>query len=376
MEVNTNQVIQIIEELAPRELAVEGDNPGLQLGHPSAPVRKVMISLDVTSRVIEETVAKGIDLLISHHPLFYQPLNSLSFDETRGQVIKEAVKAGLNIYSAHTNLDICQGGINDYLADLLHFDGNRKPLQVTAEDRLKKLTVFVPPDHLEEVREAISLAGAGWIGNYSHCTFQAEGQGTFKPLEGSNPYLGSYGSLERVGEVRLETILPESRRARVLKAMERAHPYEEVAYDLYYLENTGHQLGLGRFAPLKEPFKLQEYLQLIKEQFNLSQLRLYGPERMDMTQSIESAALCSGSGGDLFYSALSLGAQLYITGDLKHHQLLAAAEEGLPLVEVDHFQAEKRGMAVVLEYLEDKNREQGLGLELYSAEESSPLQLI
>lgn len=360
--------IKMIEELAPPYLAEEWDNCGLQLGDTSLPVEKVMISLDVTKEVLEEAKEKGVSLLISHHPLFFEPLWSLDLKTLTGQLVKGALRDGINIYTAHTNLDNCAGGINDYLASLLGVK-DAKPLKVTASQQLLKLVVFVPPSYLQVVRDAISSKGAGFLGNYSHCTFNLIGQGTFKPLEGSKPFLGSKGKLEEVEEVRLETIIPLEKKDRIIKAMEDAHPYEEVAYDLYPLKNRGFVLGPGRWGYLQEGLSLKSLLNKTKGIFNLDTITFYG-EVDDLQRRIERVALCGGGGGDFLDEVLRKEVQVYITGDLKYHQIQRAIHHQLVLFSIGHQVTEKVGLRCLRDHLLKEGREKGYNFELLMAQET------
>ncbi|MQL53145.1 Nif3-like dinuclear metal center hexameric protein, partial [Desulfofundulus thermobenzoicus] len=245
MTVTGKGICELLEGLAPLELAEPWDNPGWQLGDPGVPVERVLLSLDVDEGVCREAIEMSARLIITHHPLFFKEIKEIRLDSPRGALVAGLIKAGIGVYAAHTNLDSARWGVNDALARRL----NLRDIQVLRPVREKylKLVVFVPLDHVDGVREALGKAGAGWIGNYSDCTFGVQGTGTFRPREGTNPYIGTRGQLEKVPEVRLETILPKRLEKQVIEAMLRAHPYEEVAYDLYPLANsfpTGR--GLGR----------------------------------------------------------------------------------------------------------------------------------
>ena len=231
MPLKVQTIISHMEELAPVSLAFTWDNVGLVLGEPGADVKNILISLNLNDRVIEEAKKKDANLIITHHPLLLKPISNIRSDLPKGSLLTRMITSGINLYTAHTNLDIAQNGVNDALAQVLSLQ-KVKVLQVTGQEALEKLVVFVPPPHVEEVRDALSKAGAGWIGKYSHCTFQTSGTGTFLPREGTNPYIGSPNTLEKVAEERLETILPGYLRSRVLVALFKAHPYEEVAFDL------------------------------------------------------------------------------------------------------------------------------------------------
>lgn len=365
--IRVREVMDLIERMAPLYLAEDWDTSGLQLGDPLAIVNKMMLSLDITREVIDQALKEEAELLISHHPLFFTPLKEINLTKREGQIIQKALKGGLTIYSAHTNLDYSQGGMNDYLASLFHLKDTR-PLKITAHQHLLKLVVFVPRDHLQGVMEAICEKGAGWIGNYSHCTFQLSGEGTFLPLKGTDPYLGEVDILQKVEEVRLETILPQERREEILKALFSSHPYEEVAYDLYPLENRGEALGPGRLGDLPEPLPLEVFLQRVQKIFKGEPLTLLGPRK----ERIARVALCGGSGGDLILKASQGGADLYMTGDLKHHQILEAMDEGLLLLPISHHSMEKIGLQCLKDYLEKEGAKRGYSFQLSIAQEIIP----
>ena len=227
---------------------MEGDKIGLQIGRLNKPVHQVMIALDVLEEVVDEAIEKEVDLIIAHHPLIYRPLKNITTDELLGRMIEKLLKHNIAVYAAHTNLDVAKGGVNDLLA--MHWDyQTQKFSYLPMRVKLKKLVVYVPIEDSLKVKEALGNAGAGAIGNYSHCLFSSTGTGQFLPGEESNPYIGeSGGELQQVEEDRIETIFPDYLEKRVLQAMMKAHPYEEVAYDIYPLDNKGETLGLGRIG--------------------------------------------------------------------------------------------------------------------------------
>lgn len=368
--VMVKDIIELVEDLAPLYLAEKWDNCGLQLGDRFSLVDKVMVSLDVTEEVIDQALDKGVSLLICHHPLFFVPLKNVDLKTSTGRIIKKALEGELNIYTAHTNLDICTGGINDYLASLLGLE-ETKPLKITFSQTLYKLVVFVPSNYVEVVRDAICKRG-GITGNYSHCTFQVKGQGTFKPLEGSQPFIGTEGKIERVEEIRLETLLNWEERDVVLEAMIEAHPYEEVAYDIYPLRKTELDLGIGRWGYLPENLSLKSLIERAQKVFGLDTIDLIGPVN-DMQQTIKKVALCGGSGGDFIEEALEAGVQVYITGDLKYHQLQVALENQLLILSVHHHVTERVGLQSLADHLLQRAQEMEYTFDLMMAQETLPM---
>lgn len=324
-------VVQLMEELAPKYYAVPDDSIGLQLGSLQKDIRKVLVALDVTPEVVEEAIQEGADLIIAHHAIIYRPIRHLQTDTPAGRLYAKLIKHDIAVYIAHTNLDVAEGGVNDLLAEALGLTGLTHLEEVHTE-KLKKLVVFVPEGHHGKVQQAVFAAGAGWIGNYSHCSFNIEGKGTFLPREGAEPYIGEPGKLEQVDEIRLETIVPESVEKRVVTAMLKAHPYEEVAYDLYPMDLKGRAFGLGRTGKLPEPCTLGELADRVKQAFGVPALRLVGdPGRM-----VSKIAVMGGSGGKYVRHALFAGADVLITGDVDYHAAHDALAAGLAVIDPGH----------------------------------------
>ena len=235
-------------------------------------------------------IAAKADLLLTHHPLIFKPVKKINSDTALGRILLKLIGNDVNLYCAHTNLDIANGGVNDVLAAALGLE-HIQPLADIVQELCYKVVVYVPAGHEEVVRQAMCNAGAGCIGNYSSCTFQARGTGTFLPEENTSPFLGQQGRMEYADEYRLETIVPQAALAAVIKAMEAAHPYEEVAYDVFRLENGGVPRGIGRIGQLAEPLSLAEFLDLTGEKLQCNHLAYQG----NLAQPIKTVALCGGS---------------------------------------------------------------------------------
>ncbi|MBT9168137.1 MAG: GTP cyclohydrolase 1 type 2 [Syntrophomonadaceae bacterium] len=367
MLLQVQTLIDYLEELAPKSLAFDWDQVGLQLGSSHGTVKKVLVALDFDERVLAEASSKGVDFILTHHPFISRPLSAVRTDQPQGRLIAAALAAGLRIYVAHTNLDIVSGGVNDALAARL---GLLEPevLQAKGTQCFEKIAVFVPDGHEDKIRDALAAAGAGWIGSYSHCTFQSPGTGTFFPGEGTNPYSGEQGKLERIAEVRLETIYPVELRKRVVSAMLKAHPYEEAAYDLYPLLNAGKAYGLGRIGKLERAYTLDEFCAVVKERLDITELRLTGEARQ-----VRKVAVCGGSGGDLAQAALFAGADVLVTGDLKYHQAREAEAMGITVIDAGHDATERVIIPVLCTYLQDKLAQDGYQAEvLASAVRTAP----
>ncbi|MFC4076710.1 Nif3-like dinuclear metal center hexameric protein [Salinithrix halophila] len=331
MAVQGNELISVMEDWAPKSLAVEHDRIGLQVGDPEDKVRGVLLALDVTEAVVDEAVRLGANWIIAHHPVIFHPLKDLRTDRPAGRVYAKLLANKINVYISHTNLDVAVGGVNDVLCEKLGLK-DTDVLIPTLQGKLKKIVVFIPEDHHEEVLRAMCKAGAGWIGNYSHCTFNLNGTGTFLPEEGTNPYIGKQGELEKVKEIRLETIITEEIQEAVIRAMWEAHPYEEVAYDIYPLDLPGEVRGLGRIGNLVEEISLSQLAEKLKEAYRIPRLRMMG----DGKKKVRSVAVLGGSGGRYYSDALARGADVFITGDLDHHTALDAMNDGLSLLDPGH----------------------------------------
>ncbi|MGI6712367.1 MAG: Nif3-like dinuclear metal center hexameric protein [Bacillota bacterium] len=335
MPVTVDKVINIMETIAPRHLAEDWDNIGLQIGHPGEKAENILITLDINEAVVNEAISQGIDLIISHHPLIFEPLKTLRFDTPLGKICAELISNNIAVYAAHTNLDRASGGINDVLAHILGLQ-NTEVLIPGKEEKLFKVVVFVPEGFLEKVRNALSEAGAGWIGNYSHCTFSVAGKGTFKPLEGTNPFIGTRGKLESVDEYRLETIVPRQKLKQVISAMIKSHPYEEVSYDVYPLEIEKGNWGIGRIGRLKSGIMLGWLAEHVKKMLHTDTVKVVG----DPGLMISQIAVCGGAGTFLIDKAKIKGAQCLITGDLKYHEGQHARELGLAVIDAGHYATE------------------------------------
>lgn len=349
-DVNGHEIIGLFEQFSPKGYAMEGDKIGLQVGSLNKRIDKVLVALDVLEEVVDEAIEKGVQLIICHHPVIYRPLHKITTDIPAGRMIEKLIKHDIAVYAAHTNLDVAKGGVNDLLAQALGLS-NIEVLVPTYEMKLMKLVVFVPEKDANKVAMAIGDAGAGFIGNYSHCTFSAAGVGQFLPGDNTNPHIGIPGKLEAVNEVRIETILPDHLEKKVLSAMFKAHPYEEVAYDLYPLENKGETLGLGRIGTINE-MTLKEFALLTKEALNVDGLRVVG----DLKAPVRKVAVLGGDGNKYFMSAKFKGADVYVTGDMYYHTAHDAMMAGLNIIDPGHNveKVMKAGVAKVLSKMFDE----------------------
>ena len=335
MPVKCSLILEAMENLAPRRFAEHWDAVGLQVGSPEKETDCVLITLDVSEKTVSEAIAQQAGLIITHHPVIFKPIAGIWTNLPQGRLLQALLQHDIAVFSAHTNLDIAPGGVNDVLAQALQL----KQTQVLSEsfkEPLIKLVVYVPETHVEQVRVAISEAGGGHIGNYSHCTFQTSGIGTFLPMAGTSPYIGEQGKLAYTPEIRLETILTEPLIKQVVNAMLAVHPYEEVAYDLYKLQNQQGNYGLGRYGVLSRPACLQDFAQHVKECLHTDTVRVVG----DLKRFVSRIAVCGGSGAGLISEAVKAGCDVLVTGDVKYHDAQEAAALGLAVVDAGHFSTE------------------------------------
>lgn len=364
-----NKVIQLMENWAPRDLAYDWDPTGFQLGNPQAKTKNILISLDVLESVVDEAIEGGVNLIISHHPLIFSPIKTLDLRTPKGRTIEKLLKHDISVYISHTNLDIAKGGVNDLLAEELDLQ-SIKPLVEEGNEALYKLIVYVPKSHLNQVREAFHKGGAGYIGNYSHCTFQGEGQGTFKPLKGSNPYSGQLDQISFVDEYKLESITAEKNLERLLQEIKAAHPYDEMAYDLYKLENKGESFGLGRIGLLEEEMELAEFAKHVKSRFKLDGLKVTG----NLDSPVKKVAILGGSGEKYISSAMAKAADVYVTGDMTFHVAQDAMEMGLNILDAGHY-IEKIMIQATKEYLSKQLK--GEPLNIYASKiNTNPFQYL
>ncbi len=365
-------IMEVMEGLAPQNYACDWDNVGLQVGNYGAPINKILLCLDVSREIIEEAISLGADLIISHHPLLFSPLTSIIKEDGKGEIIYRAIKNNINIYSAHTNMDIAPGGLNDYLLDKLDFK-NSMVLEIIGKEQLYKLVVFVPKKYEVRVAEALNQGGAGHIGNYSHCSFRVDGIGTFKPMKGTNPFIGELGKVEKVEETRLETIVANTDLDRVIASMLEAHPYEEVAYDVIPLKNSGQERGIGRVAILEDGKDLNELVAMVKTKLGIKHLSVVG----DLNKPISRVALVNGSGANYIELAKQRKCDCLITGDVKYHDAQTALELGIAVIDAGHFETEIFFVDLIFNYLTAALEDKGLDIEIVKSKvETSPLQII
>jgi dinuclear metal center YbgI/SA1388 family protein len=327
-------LMRYLSEIAPFSLQESYDNSGLIYGNPANPISGLLISLDLTEEVLDEALSKKCNVVLSHHPVIFSAFKRLDINSSTHRVLVRAIKNDIAVIAFHTNLDNSSPGISSAMAEKLGLMGGR-PLSKSTS-KLKKLAVFVPDSHLADVRMALGKAGAGRIGNYDFCSFTYSGTGTFRPGPNARPYIGAAGELTYVPEQKLEVIFPEYIRENVMKALREAHPYEEIAFDLFDLDLPDPNTGFGWMASLPEPLSPSGFLDRIKAVFKTPAIRF---SNVAETKIIKKVAVCGGSGAFLISAALREGADALVTADLKYHQFFEA-ENNLLLADIGHFESE------------------------------------
>jgi len=341
------EITQFIESIAPLAFQEGYDNSGLIIGRQDDEISGVLITLDITEDIIDEAISKKLNLILSHHPILFSGLKKFNDSNYIERCVAKAIKNDIAIYAAHTNLDSVFGGVNSKICEKLNMQ-NCKML-VHKQNFLKKLVTFVPIADAEKVRTALFEAGAGNIGNYDSCSFNQTGTGSFKGNESTHPYAGEKNKLHFEEETRIETIFPKQIQNRIVEALLKSHPYEEVAYDIYPLDNEFPLGGTGMIGELAEPMEELHFLEKLKEIFNckvVKYTRLLG-------KPIKKIAVCGGSGSSFLSKAIAQNADIYISGDFKYHQFFDA-ENRIIIADIGHYESEQFTKEVFYELLTKK----------------------
>ena len=340
------EVTKVLEQIAPISLQESYDNSGLLLGHPEDDINKVLITLDVTEKVIQEAIQNNCNLIISHHPLIFSGLKSITGKNAVERIVEQAIKNNIAIYAIHTNLDNVDNGINAIICDKIGLKNCK--ILAPKKEILRKLVTFCPTDHVEKVRQAIFDAGAGNIGNYDSCSFNVSGTGSFKGSDESNPFVGEKGKLHYEDEVRIETVYPFYKENEILNALFEAHPYEEVAYDIYFLGNKFDRVGAGMIGELENEADEMDFLKSLKQTFGAGCVR----HSNLLGKKIKKVAVCGGSGSFLIKNAIATQADIYITGDVKYHDFFEA-EDKLIIADIGHFESEQYAKDLIYSVLKE-----------------------
>lgn len=332
-----SEIVSIINLRVPERLQESWDNCGLQLGDEKRSVERMMVALEITHGVIDEAIEKQCEMIVTHHPFFFTPIRSLDFTSVRGKLAQRLIENKIIVYSAHTNLDQMPFGISDALAKRLGIESTRF-LQGTSAIKGYKLSTYVPSTHAKEVLFAMLEAGAGTLRNYTHCSFSLEGVGTFRAQQGARPFLGEVNHLAEFKEMKIEVLVTDLNRERVIREMLRTHPYEVAAYDLFIMENPLDETGYGMVGERFEPISISDYADELASIFNCP-ISIYG----DRNRQVKTISCCGGEGADLIPIAARTS-DLYVTGDIRASKAQMAMEAGLALLVLPHRETEKPGI--------------------------------
>jgi len=342
-----SDIISFLESLAPPSLQEHYDNAGLIIGNANSDCRGILCSLDATEEVINEAIARGCNLVVAHHPIVFGGIKKLNGKNYVERSVITAIKNDIGIFAIHTNLDNVINGVNGKIAAVIGLVNTSILLQ--KENTLKKLFTFAPVANAEQIRNAIFKAGGGHIGNYSECSFNVEGTGTFLAGEGTDPYVGDIGKQHQENETKVEVVFPSWLERPILAALRAAHPYEEIAYDIVNVSNNHEKIGSGLIGELPNPIGEMEFLGQLRERFNLKVIR-HTPL---LNRAVKRVALCGGAGSFLVPKALNAGADIYITADMKYHEFFDANGR-MVIADIGHFESEQFTIELLAEILEQK----------------------
>lgn len=339
-----DDVIKELERLAPASLQEKYDNSGLLVGSRNDEVKGILVSLDTTEEVVQEAIDKKLNLIVSHHPIIFSGIKSLTGETYIERVLLKAIKNDIAIYAIHTNLDNVFAGVNGRIAEKLELE--KLSILSPKNNSILKLSVYVPTANLEDVKNALFDAGAGNIGNYSNCSFYSNGKGSFKANENANPFVGEINEDHIEAESKLEVVLPSFKRSKILKALFAAHPYEEVAYDLYSLINDDPSVGSGMIGYLKKEMDEKAFMKRLKKEMKTDCIR-----HSDLlNKKIHKVALCGGAGDFLLESAISQNADVYISADFKYHRFFDA-EKKIVIMDIGHYESEQFTIDLLVDFL-------------------------
>ena len=326
------ELLNTLNKIAPFSLQESYDNSGIQFADLEAPIIKILLALDLTLEILEEAIENKANLILTHHPLLFAPLKQIT--KQNNLLLFQTITNQINLLALHTNYDLAENGLNDYVANLLGIT-KIAPLKSSLE-KIFKFAVYVPIQYVDRVSQAIFEAGAGKIGNYTETSFNITGKGTFKPMEGTHPFIGKKGERKEIEEIKIETVVAERDLDSVIQAMKDTHPYEEPAYDIYELK-TKSSYGIGVFGEIDKEVEISKFSLEIKNRLQIRYIRLIKSNN----RKIKRVALCTGAGGSILEQVSHKDADLYITGDINYHTALQAKELGLNVLDVEHFDTEK-----------------------------------
>ncbi|OGU73866.1 MAG: Nif3-like dinuclear metal center hexameric protein [Ignavibacteria bacterium RBG_16_34_14] len=328
------EIFKYIENWAPKEIAWNKDNVGLQVGSSERKVKNILLSLDLNMRAVNEAINKNCNLIITHHPMLFNPIRTIDTDRDKNSLLVEKLlRHDITLFSAHTNLDFTKDGVSFQLAKTLKLKNIR--FLANLKSKQYKLVIFVPDSHFEKVANAIFENGGGNIGEYSHCGFRTKGEGSFKGSEKTSPSIGKKLNYERVDEIKLEVLIDSWKLEKILSEVKKVHPYEEIAYDVYPLNNEHTNYGVGAIGETINPMNQDEFLDHISKCLKIKNFRYTGGKG----SKIKTVAVCGGSGSEFISNAIKEGANAYITADIKYHTFFEN-EDQLLLIDAGHYETE------------------------------------
>lgn len=345
--VKIKEITNYLESFAPPALQESYDNAGLIVGNPDAEVSKALVTVDVIEEVVEEAIQQNAGLIVAHHPIIFSGLKKITGKNYVERTVLKAIKNDIALFAAHTNLDAVWGGVNSKICELLGLE-NCRVLQ-PATGQLKKLVTFIPHEAADKVREAVFTAGGGNIGEYDFCGYNLEGTGSFRAGDGANPYVGEKGKIHYEKEIRFETIFPAWLQGKILSALFNAHPYEEVAYDIYPLDNNYEKAGMGMTGTLPQPVEEKEFLATLKKTFGAGVIKHTALKG----NPVQKVAVCGGAGSFLLGKAIAAGADFFVSGDFKYHQFFDA-DNKIVIADVGHYESEQFTKELFYELLTKK----------------------
>ncbi len=341
------EITTILEELAPLAQAEDFDNVGLLIGSNSARVTGILVTLDTLEGVVDEAIAKDCNLIVSFHPIIFEGLKKITGKTYVERVVLKAIKNDISIYSMHTALDNSPHGVNAKICEVLGIE--RPKVLIPKKGNLKKITTYVPKDAVEQLTKALFEAGAGHIGDYSHCSFETEGIGSYRPEENAKPTKGEVGTTHYEKEIRINMVFSHADERKIVKALFENHPYEEVAYEVLTLENDNVHVGMGMIGTLKKPVSDIEFLQHVKKKMNANGIR----HSKLMHRKIQKIAVLGGSGSFAIGAAKAAGADVFISADIKYHQFYEAEDE-MVIADIGHYETEQFTKNLLVDYLTKK----------------------
>jgi len=341
------EVISLLEELAPLSYSEDFDNTGLLVGDKNTTVSGILVTLDTLESVVDEAITNNCNLIVSFHPIVFSGLKKFTGANYVEKTVIKAIKNDIAIFAIHTALDNSWNGVNAMICDKLKL-GKRKIL-IPKSNTIQKLFTYVPADNIESVREALFNAGAGNIGNYSNCSFNIAGTGSFKGNNESNPVIGKKGEVRFEKEVQIGVTFQKHVQTSVLKALFKSHPYEEVAYEVTTLENTNQQIGMGMIGELEDSMSEEEFLKFLKETMNTKCVR----HSKVTNKPISKIAVLGGSGSFAISAAKQAGADVFVTADLKYHDFFKA-ENNILLTDIGHYESEQFTKELLVSFLNKK----------------------